>query len=224
MKVSSYKITIALIGFAMYAGMVILALLAAGTWRLPYLWATLGVQVAACGIGIWFLSDDLIRERAKPAGDDRDAGAAIILSVLVVASIIAPALDVGRLHISDTVPDWLRVVALIFNAVGWAGFMWSMAVNSFFSSAIRLQPDRAQYVVMTGPYQWVRHPGYAFAALAHLMQPIAIGSWLSLVPSIFIVIDLIHRTNLEESILHEGLPGYREYAQRVRYRLLPGVW
>ena len=128
------------------------------------------------------------------------------------------------MHCSDSVP---RVVQL----AGFGGLLgsfvlaqWASRANPFFSSVVRIQRERGHRVIATGPYRYVRHPGYASAVVMVLCSGLALGSWLSLLPSALALVALVARTRFEERILCEGLPGYDEYAQRVHYRLLPGVW
>jgi protein-S-isoprenylcysteine O-methyltransferase Ste14 len=102
--------------------------------------------------------------------------------------------------------------------------IWAMAVNDFYSRVVRIQEDRGQYVVMDGPYRFVRHPSYIGTIFSWACAALALGSWLALAPVVLIGATLTVRTALEDRTLQEELPGYREYAQQTRYRLLPGVW
>jgi protein-S-isoprenylcysteine O-methyltransferase Ste14 len=99
-----------------------------------------------------------------------------------------------------------------------------MLANRFFAATVRIQSDRGHVVVDRGPYRRVRHPGYTGAALFTLATPLALGSWAALYPALFLVAVLVIRIVLEERTLRAELAGYREYASRVRWRLLPGVW
>ncbi len=101
---------------------------------------------------------------------------------------------------------------------------WAMLTNRFFSSAVRLQPDRGQHVVTAGPYRLVRHPGYSGGLLLLLSIGIALGSWIAVVPILLIVPFMVRRTLIEERMLAGALPGYANYMQRVRSRIVPGVW
>jgi protein-S-isoprenylcysteine O-methyltransferase Ste14 len=103
-------------------------------------------------------------------------------------------------------------------------FTWAMASNPFFSGAVRIQMDRDHVVSTSGPYQYVRHPGYIGYTLAWIATALALGSLWSLIPAILIGITIIIRTALEDKTLLEKLDGYREYANQVRFRLLPGIW
>jgi protein-S-isoprenylcysteine O-methyltransferase Ste14 len=209
----------------MYGGLAVVMHVLAGTWDLPFVWAVFGAQIVVTLVGVRFLDPDMIRERLNPPkGQDKDPLGRAVLTLLCFAHFGAAAYDLGRWHISDNVPVLLQVVALVLTTCGWAGLVWSMAANKFFSVAIRLQSDRGQTVVTSGPYQWIRHPGYAFASLGFLFEGVAFGSWLSVLPALAVVGYLAFRTNLEERLLTHNLDGYKEYAQRVRFRWIPGVW
>ena len=109
-------------------------------------------------------------------------------------------------------------------AIGLGFFIWAMLVNRFFSSAVRIQSDRGQHVIGSGPYAIVRHPGYAGAALAFLASALALNSLLVIIPTaLFLVVGVI-RTADEDRMLQKELAGYADYSAKVRFRLLPGVW
>jgi protein-S-isoprenylcysteine O-methyltransferase Ste14 len=118
----------------------------------------------------------------------------------------------------------LKIAALAAILAGYALGTYALIENRFFSGVVRIQTERGHYVVSTGPYRWVRHPGYAGTFLAYLATPIFLDSAWAFVPAVIISIVLLIRTALEDNTLQDELPGYREYAGRVRYRLLPGVW
>jgi protein-S-isoprenylcysteine O-methyltransferase Ste14 len=102
---------------------------------------------------------------------------------------------------------------------------WATLANRFFSSAVRLQTDRGQVVVDSGPYQFVRHPGYTGAIPYLVFGGLALGSWLAtVIAGVPMIVILLRRTVLEDKMLLEGLAGYKEYAARVKYRLAPGIW
>ncbi|HEY9733419.1 MAG TPA: isoprenylcysteine carboxylmethyltransferase family protein [Drouetiella sp.] len=212
------------------AGALLYTALGYGLWLLsnkqnmPFLWAVLGIQLGFSVVGIWLLSPELIQERIKPKGKDKDPLGTVVLSIFFLAQLVIAVLDCSKWHSSDNVPFLLKCFALIIQALGWAGLYWAMYVNKFFSSAIRMQEDRGQTVITAGPYAWVRHPGYAFASLAFLTESIALGSWLSLIPAVLITAYMGYRTMLEEKMLAAELNGYLEYKQKVRYRWIPGIF
>ncbi len=102
--------------------------------------------------------------------------------------------------------------------------VWAMTENRFFEVTVRIQKDRNQKVVSSGPYKYVRHPGYVAAILWACAGPFIVGSAVGLIPGVLVVALMALRTHLEDGILHKELKGYPEYAKKVRYRLLPGVW
>jgi protein-S-isoprenylcysteine O-methyltransferase Ste14 len=118
----------------------------------------------------------------------------------------------------------VEVLALAAILAGYALGSYALIENAYFSGMVRIQTDRGQRVVSSGPYRWVRHPGYVGALLVYLATPLFLDSAWTFVPVLFLTVVLIIRTNLEDKTLQVELDGYRDYAQRVRYRLLPGVW
>lgn len=118
----------------------------------------------------------------------------------------------------------VKILALFFILAGYALGSYALIANRYFSGMVRIQTDRDHQVVSTGPYRWLRHPGYAGALLTYLATPFLLDSLWAFLPAIFITIVLVIRTNLEDKTLQAELAGYQEYAGRVRYRLLPGVW
>ncbi len=118
----------------------------------------------------------------------------------------------------------IELAALAVLVGGYVLASYALIENAYFSGMVRIQTDRGQHVISSGPYRWVRHPGYAGALLAYLATPLLLDSLWTFVPALFLTVVLIIRTNLEDKTLQAELDGYRDYAQRVRYRLLPGVW
>jgi len=144
--------------------------------------------------------------------------------VPLIAHWVVAGLDVGRKHWSDSVPVWLQGIGLVGFTAGFGLIVWAMAVNRFFSSVVRIQSDRGHKLVTGGPYGWIRHPGYLAALLQGISSGIALGSWVSMIPVVGMLPLLFVRTVREDRFLRGNLPGYLEYAQRVRYRMLPGIW
>jgi protein-S-isoprenylcysteine O-methyltransferase Ste14 len=118
----------------------------------------------------------------------------------------------------------LKAIALLAILAGYALGAYALIENAYFSGMVRIQVDRDHQVVSSGPYRWMRHPGYAGALITYLATPIFLDASWAFLPAIFLTIVLIVRTRLEDRTLQEELPGYRDYARQVRYRLLPGVW
>jgi protein-S-isoprenylcysteine O-methyltransferase Ste14 len=150
----------------------------------------------------------------------------IVLAIFrptVLAILIVAALDDGRYHWSH-VPWWGCVLGYASLIAGVLGLIWAQSVSKFFEPTVRIQTDRGHTVIDTGPYAIVRHPGYVAASLLCLGIPLALGSYWALVPSVISYLLLVVRTVLEDKTLRNELPGYEEYTQRVRYRLVPGLW
>jgi protein-S-isoprenylcysteine O-methyltransferase Ste14 len=197
---------------------------AAGTLKIFGFWVYVAIFAAVMVASFAFLDPDLLRERMRPGGQRAPLALRLATPVLILHWIIA-GLDRGRFHWSDNVPVWLRAAGFVALVVGWGLTFWAMRVNRFFSSVVRIQSDRGQYVVTTGPYRWIRHPGYLAGAVIIVASGIALGSWLA--TAILIVLSLpflLHRAISEDRVLQAELPGYRDYAARVRWRVLPGVW
>lgn len=115
-------------------------------------------------------------------------------------------------------------VGIPLATLGYLLIMWAMAVNTYFETGVRIQKDRGHQVCTKGPYQYVRHPGYVGMVLMYAGTPLILGSWWAFLPAGVVVPLLIIRTALEDRMLRNELTGYADYAQRVKYRLLPGVW
>jgi protein-S-isoprenylcysteine O-methyltransferase Ste14 len=137
--------------------------------------------------------------------------------------VIVAGLD-HRFGWSPVFPLWIIVLGIILITLGYAFSMWALVENRFFSSVVRIQADRGHVVCDSGPYRIVRHPGYAGYILPLLGIVLALGSLWTLIPATVALVIAVIRTALEDRTLQEELPGYQEYAQRVRYRLFPGIY
>lgn len=199
---------------------------AAGRWDVPMFWAYVGLWFTL-GMIVTLTADlDLARERWRPGGESKDNLAALRLlgMLLMGGQWVIAGLDVGRYHWSDTVPIGVQALGLAGLTAALAVVRWAQSVNRFFSSAIRIQRDRGHHVVTSGPYRYVRHPGYTAFSLGWICSALILGSWWSLVPSLAFIALLVRRTAVEDRFLQAELEGYAEYARKVRYRLLPGLW
>jgi protein-S-isoprenylcysteine O-methyltransferase Ste14 len=196
----------------------------AGTFAIPAFWIYLAILAAIFVASLVALDPDLARERMRPGGQKPPMALRLFAFVLVAHWLIA-GLDRGRFHWSDNVPPWLRVIGFIAVAGGYALCLWAMRENRFFSSVIRIQSDRGQHVIDSGPYAVVRHPGYVAGILVMLGSGLALCSWIAWAFLVVVSVPfLMYRVVAEDRVLQAGLPGYRDYAARVRWRLLPGVW
>ena len=208
--------------------LIIAAILFILSGRLDWVWAWvyLGVSVGILAINLFVVSPELMAERGEIKENVKrwDKVLATVISVLTVGAFALAGLD-ERFGWSPQLDLPIHLTALIFWALGQGLFSWAMASNKFFSGAVRIQMDRGQTVVTSGPYQYVRHPGYVGYIISFfLATPLALGSLWAPIPGGLGALLLIIRTALEDRTLLEELDGYKAYAKRVRYRLLPGIW
>ncbi len=170
---------------------------------------------------------DLIAERAKFLRQADAKGWDKLLSPLLGLGGILVLVVIGLDALLDWSPSYsleLKIFALVIIAAGYILGSYALIENRYFSGMVRIQFERGHHVITGGPYRWMRHPGYAAALLTYLGTPVFLDSGWAFLPVIFLFVILILRTSLEDKTLQDELEGYREYAGRVRYRLLPGVW
>lgn len=192
-------------------------------WLFIGTWAIVGGLVPALIVP---LDEALGEERTqiKEGVQGWDKPIVILGSLWVPLGIVVfAALDV-RFGWSSPVPFWVQIVGLVLSALGYLLSVWASASNKFYGRFVRIQADRGHTVVTGGPYRYVRHPGYAGMAAFLIASPLALNSLWTLVPNGVFIVLMIVRTALEDRFLQENLDGYQEYAQRTRYRLLPGIW
>ena len=144
--------------------------------------------------------------------------APVMIAIYVVAGLEA------RDDVSVAFPEGGWLLGLLIFVVGSALLIGSMIVNPFFEKTVRIQTDHGHHVIDTGPYAYVRHPGYVGFVGWVLSSPLLLASVWAFVPALLAVLGIVIRTALEDRTLHAELPGYPEYAARVRYRLIPGLW
>lgn len=192
-------------------------------------WAYVGLNVGGLAINALVIvpnNPELIAERAQikegAKGWDRVLAPLMEIGRAVVTLIVA-GLDV-RFGWSPQLASAIQLTALVFVALGYGLWSWAMASNRFFSGVVRIQKERDHKVVSAGPYRYVRHPGYLGATTFSLATPLLLGSLWALIPGALTTCVIIVRTALEDKTLREELPGYEDYGERVRYRLLPKVW
>jgi len=212
-------------------GVVMVALilfLSAGRWDWVMGWALVGIMalwVIATGVVVIPRYPELLAERLGPrkGGKTWDTAIMGIVGLGTIARYIVAGLDV-RYGWTTGVPVALQVIGLVIAALGYALVVWATGSNTFFSLTVRIQKERGQAVATGGPYRFVRHPSYVGAILFELAAPIMLGSWWALIPGGLDAILFVVRTALEDKALQAELDGYNDYAARVHYRLLPGVW
>ena len=200
---------------------------AAGRLDWPMAWAYM-VILTATTIVVLVLGDRemlLVRAGKEKGAKTWDTFLARVSFVLFwPGSCVVAGLDYGRLHLSPSIPMPVRLIALLVFAFGLAFAAWAMLANKFFTKFVQIQHDREHIVITNGPYAYVRHPGYAGTVLAFIALPVALGSLWALLPASAGLALWVVRTYLEDRTLHKELDGYIQYASRVRWRLIPGIW
>ena len=170
---------------------------------------------------------DLISERAQFMKHENVLNWDKILAPLVALGGGLIPLVVGLDELLNWSPAFSILIKIIALAIILTGYIWgsyALIQNRFFSGMVRIQSDRGHQVITSGPYRWMRHPGYAGAICTYLATPLFLDSGWAFIPAVFLVITLVIRTSLEDKVLQAELEGYSEYADKVRYRLFPGVW
>lgn len=199
---------------------------AAGRVAWSWGWAYLGVTLAMVAVNTLLIPAELMAERGKKEKANVKPWDRVITSVSTIPYMGMPVvagLDV-RFHGAGLLSFPVHLCGLAVFALSQALFAWAMASNKFFSTAVRIQLDRGHSVETGGPYRFVRHPGYLGTIVGMLASPFALGSLWALAPGVTLAALFIVRTALEDRTLREELRGYEDYARRVRYRLLPGIW
>jgi protein-S-isoprenylcysteine O-methyltransferase Ste14 len=196
----------------------------AGTVRLPMMWIYLGVY---WGLGFppALIADvSLDAERRQPGTGGIDPVSRPAASFLFLATVAVSALDAGRFHWSHAVPWSVQFSSLVAFTFAWGLQAWAMSANPFFSSAIRIQSERGHRVMTSGPYRFVRHPGYLAMVISMPATALALGSFVALIPALLYSGLILWRSMGEDEFLRGNLPGYSSYAQTVRHGLIPGIW
>jgi len=207
---------------------VLVLLIPAGTWRWPAAWAFLGLYLAfAVPVATWLFRTNpaLLAQRldwTKRAPKTWDRVLMAVLIPVFVAVYVLAGLDF-RLGWSD-VPPAVRVVAFALVGAFYVLLALVLRENAFLSRVVEVRPEAGHCVVTTGPYAVVRHPMYAGYIVWLVAVPVALGSLPALVPATLLASAIVVRTVLEDRTLHAELPGYAEYAAKVRWRLLPHVF
>jgi protein-S-isoprenylcysteine O-methyltransferase Ste14 len=168
---------------------------------------------------------ETVAERARgwqTRGWDKVVGGLCAVAMFAGVPLVA-GLD-QRFGWTGTFPTEWHVAGAFLLVGGYALSLWAMLANAFFSTAIRIQSERGHTVCRSGPYRFVRHPGYVAFSLQSLATPVLLGSVWALLPGVAAGALLVLRTALEDRMLRAELPGYEDFTAEVRYRLVPGIW
>ncbi len=222
----------AIIGFTAYVFLTpALLFLTAGTLDWPIAWVYV-VMLLASSLGSRLITlirfPDLLRERARFTEAEGAKSWDRLLVIIVglfgpMVMMIVVGLD-QRFGWSSITPFYGQVIAAALVLAGYGLAVWAMAVNRFFSAVARIQKERGQTVVTSGPYRIIRHPAYAGGLVAALAVPFMLDAIWGLIPALVIGIALMIRTRLEDEMLRQELEGYTQYTKTTPYRLIPGLW
>ena len=212
-------------------GYALIIFLSAGTINWVWGWVLIGLLAAFLLAHPFILvprNPDLLVERGKGINVEGIKNwdrwvAPMAAGVMPLISWILAGLDVRFGWTGSIAVAW-HILGMSGMAIGFGIFLWALANNAYFSEGVRIQEERGHSVAKTGPYQYVRHPGYSGAILSQLFTPLLLGSIWAVIPTIGSVIFYVLRTSLEDETLISELPGYREFTQETRFRLLPGIW
>ena len=224
---SKATILVRLLIFILICGALLFGL--AGTLLWTWGWVFLAVFAVVTVISSFAvpLDEELVKERTtvKKGVKQWDKYLAGSTSILFpFGFLIVAALEVRGWTGAEGYPLWLKILAVVIGLLGYSFSTWAARENKFYARFVRIQTERGHHPITTGPYRIVRHPGYTGLSLFMLASGIILESYWALAVCAFLVLLLIARTALEDRTLQQELPGYREYTQQTRYRLIPGIW
>ena len=206
------------------AVMGLLLFLPAGSWGYWQAWLFLGLLfVPMTCVATWLLvrEPELLAKRLSSKEQEKAQRQVVALSALMfVAGFLLAGFD-QRFGWSE-MPAWVVAIAAVLMLCGYGLYAEVMRENAYLSRTVEVQEN--QKVISTGLYGIVRHPMYAATLVLYLAMPIVLGSWVALIPFLAYPFIIARRIRNEEQVLEEGLTGYREYEQQVRYRLIPFIW
>jgi len=203
----------------------VLLFVSAGRLTWTWAWIYLGTFILNVTVNAFVLPKDLIEERGKTKENVKKWDRVIMtLNIIPALGLLVVAGLDYRFGWSPMLVEWIPVVSLVVMILGNAFFTWAMISNHYFSTAVRIQIDRSHQVATGGPYNYIRHPGYVGFIIINLATPLVLGSLWALIPGAIMAVLFIIRTALEDSTLQKELEGYKEYAEKVKYRLIPGIW
>ena len=214
---------------AVFAPIVMIGLLflVAGRWDYWQAWvySILNMIILALMGTLFTRNAELVEERLNPKEGMKgwDKFYFAVTTPMYIIALVVAGLD-ARFGWTRNMPLVIYVSSIVLYIVGQAIFVWARYTNNYFSSVVRIQTDRGQTVCKDGPYRYVRHPGYVGGFLFTITIGLMLGSWWASIPQVVAALMLIWRTAREDKTLQSELPGYQEFAQETKYRLLPGVW
>jgi protein-S-isoprenylcysteine O-methyltransferase Ste14 len=216
---------IVVLGMLMAFGVILFSLAGRLDWWEAWVFLTIYLAGILAN-GLWTLSHnpEVINERGRIGKNAKswDKVIGVFYTIFLVGTFVLAGLD-ARFAWS-AVPLWAKILGGIGFILSLAMVFWAMTANTFLSSFVRIQEERGHTTVTGGPYRFVRHPMYVGILFMSWGMPLLLGSWWAVIPGVLNILLFIVRTSLEDRTLQAELPGYVEYSQKVRYRLIPGVW
>ena len=207
-----------------------LPLLISWRWNWWAAWVYAMINIGGFGVSRVLAArrnPDLIKERARfLQHEDTETWDKLLSPLVGLGAGLIPlvaGLD-ARFSWSPVFGAGINLIALLFLLLGYTISSYAFINNRFFSGVVRIQKERDHQLVSSGPYRWIRHPGYAGGLLTYLATPLFLDSAWAYLPVIILSILLIIRTSLEDKFLKQDLEGYRDYTQHIRFRLIPGIW
>jgi len=210
--------------------MPLLPMIISGAWGWWEAWTYAAISFFGFILGRALASrrhPDLLAERSRSMGMEGAKPWDKVLAPAMALGSIVPLIVAGfdkRYGWTDPLAFNIKIVSLIVIVIGYVLGSWALIENKFFSGIVRIQEDRGHHVVSTGPYRFIRHPGYAGSLLAYLVVPIFLDSLWAYIPTILLIGIVFLRTSLEDRTLQAELPGYKEFTHQTRYLLLPYIW
>lgn len=202
----------------------ILLFLPAGTWKYPGAWRLLGllfVPMLLLGSVLFFKSPELLKKRLQSKEQQSEQKLVVLLSALIfVAGFVLAGLDF-RFRWTQ-LPEWVILFSSALFLISYGLYAEVLRENAYLSRTVEIQEN--QKVIDTGLYGLVRHPMYLAVTLLFLSMPLVLGSAVAVFPFLCIPAVLIKRIHNEEAVLENGLNGYREYKNKVKYRMIPFLW
>jgi protein-S-isoprenylcysteine O-methyltransferase Ste14 len=226
-RINRGRLIVFLLAVPVYFGLFMF--LPAGAWAWAKGWGFLGVLLGTVVVVdryLWRVNPEVVVARSSFHEGTKRWDKILMLSFIFpsfFAIVPVAALDSGRFQWS-AVPGWVCGLGYVLFLAGMGLTAWAEAANKFFEVTVRIQTDRGHKVIDTGPYAIVRHPGYVAGVLWCMGPPLCLGSLWALIPAGLTSALLVLRTQWENQMLQAELAGYKEYAERVRFRLIPGVW
>ena len=205
----------------------VLLFASAGTIDWPRAWWFMAAFVVAILVAVavlYRMNPEIFAARSRIQPGTKLWDYIFITLVIGGMTLILPVAGFDKRFGGADAPDWVVVVGYVLFVISFIGQTWPQAVNRHFEPGVRIQEDRGQTVIDTGPYAYVRHPGYISGSLLALSIALVLGSWWALLPVAVVIVGLAVRTVFDERTLRAELAGYTDYTRRVKWRWVPGVW